>query len=105
MRRAGSVVVSAVPAGRPALVLTCASVMPCDSKVVKGEITVAPAGARSLPRKGSPVSMLVPPLAIRAAVQPAPKVNRPVVSVLTVTSPASARPLALLSQTTVAPLR
>ena len=97
---------SSVLAGRPSAAITRSWVMPATSRVVNGMTIVAPAGAFNTPLNASLVSMSMPPRAVRPAAQPgAAKVNLPLASVVTVSSPASAAPLPLLSHSTVAPLR
>ena len=50
----GSSFNKSVLAGKPKAVVICAGVMPADIKVVRGEATLAPAGALSKPTNGPP---------------------------------------------------
>ncbi|WP_439113031.1 hypothetical protein [Hydrogenophaga sp.] len=102
--RAGSSMVTLVPAGKPKAALIWSSVMPSAIKVVSGVTMVEPAGAMSLPTKGSWVSVLVPPVTTRVDAQVAANLKKPVESVVVMASPASDAPFPLASQTTVAPL-
>ena len=70
---AGSTDCRSMPAGRPSAALSWTWVRPSASSVVRGVMTLEPAGALSTPVKGTPVSTLTPPRAVSAALHPAGK--------------------------------
>ena len=70
---AGSTVCRSMPAGRPSAALSWTWVRPSASSVVRGVMTLEPAGALSTPMNGRPVSTLTPPRADSAALHPAGK--------------------------------
>jgi len=70
--------------------------------VVSGLTTVLPSGARKVSVFARPVSVLVPPIAIKAP-EPPTSVKLPSAPVTALTSPASHCPFSLASRNTVAP--
>ena len=78
---AGSLVSRLVPGGRLSAAMICSCDTPAAISVVSGVTTVAPAGARNCPTKGSPVSALVPPEASTVDLHAGEKTKFPLMSV------------------------